>query len=80
MTKHDEIVDGEALSAVEGVDATYLIGSAKVIDMQRDPQRAAFVRYRLAFRRNEQKPNLSSAVDLVTAYQDLRTVLGLDQE
>lgn len=75
--EHDKIVDGEAMSAVEGVDVTHLVGSAVVIDMQRDPQRTVFVRYRLAFRKNEQRPNLPNAAALVGAYADLRQAIGL---
>lgn len=76
--KRDEIVDGEAMSEVEGNDVTYLLGSARIIDLQQDPQRAAFVRYRIAFRMNVERPSLSTAVGLVNAYRDFRTVMGLD--
>ena len=76
--KHDAIVDGEAMSEVEGNDVTYLLGSARIIDLQQDPQRAAFVRYRVAFRMNAERHSLSTAVGLVNAYRDFRTVMGLD--
>ncbi|KFL24948.1 hypothetical protein JP74_21985 [Devosia sp. 17-2-E-8] len=75
--KHDRIVDGEAMAAVEGVDVTRLLGSAVVIDMQREPQRAAFNAYRVAFRQNEETPNLHNARALISSWDRLAHVLRL---
>lgn len=89
--KRDEIVDGEAMSAVEGNDVTYLLGSSpsistddvralglNVIDMRGDRERAAFDAYRVAFRANEANPTLKSAVVLVDAGTHLGDVMGVD--
>lgn len=76
--KHDEIVDGEAMSAVEGNDVVHLIGSYLVIDMQAEPQRAAFNAYRVAFRANEAHPTLKTAKALVDAGKALGEVMGID--
>jgi hypothetical protein len=87
---HDTIVDGEAMSAVEGNDVTYLLGSSpgadadylrslglNVVDMRADPQRAAFDAYRVAFRVNEAEPNLRHAAELVAAWNALADVVGV---
>ncbi|MCF1744751.1 hypothetical protein [Paradevosia shaoguanensis] len=76
---HDRIVDGEAMAAVEGVDVTRLLGSAVVIDMQQEPQRAAFNAYRVAFNANAATPNLRHAVALVDAWNVLADAVGLDR-
>lgn len=76
--KHDMIVDGEAMSAVEGVDVTYLVGSAMVVDMQREPQRAAFNAYRVAFNANASDPNLKHAVALVAAWNVFAEIMGME--
>lgn len=89
--KRDEIVDGEAMSAVEGNDVTYLLGSSpdfsaddlrrlsvNVVDMRGDLERAAFNAYRVAFRANEANPTLKSAVALVDAGTRLGDVMGVD--
>jgi hypothetical protein len=90
--KHDEIVDGEAMSQVEGNDVTYLLRSSpaadvdylrtlglNVVDMRGDPERAAFDSYRVAFRANASDPNLKHAVALVAAWNSLADLLGMDR-
>lgn len=89
--KRDEIVDGEAMAAVEGNDVTHLLGSSpdistddlrrlgvNVIDMRGDKERAAFDAYRVAFRANEANPSLKTAVFLVDAGARLGDVMRLD--
>lgn len=76
--KHDAIVDGEAMSAVEGNDVAHLIGSHVVVDMQEEPQRAAFNAYRVAFRANEAHPTLKTAKALVDAGKRMGEVLGIE--
>lgn len=89
--KHDEIVDGEAMTAIEGNDVNHLLGSSpdisaddlrrlgvNVIDMRGDKERAAFDAYRVAFRANEANPSLKSAVVLVDAGTRLGDVMGVD--
>lgn len=75
--KHDEIVDGEAMLKVEGLDITDLPDRTSIIDMQRDPQRAAFIRYRLAFRENATHGDLGTARALVAAFDELALALGI---
>jgi len=77
--KHDEIVDGEAMAAVEGHDVTYMLGSARVFDMHEEPQRRAFNAYRVAFNTNATDPNLKHAAALVHAWNDLADLMGIDR-
>ena len=75
--QHDSIVDGEAMAAVEGVDVAHLIGLGIVIDMQQEPQRAAFNAYRVAFNANRAEPNLPNAQALVDTHRDLLLALWI---
>ncbi|HTM76764.1 MAG TPA: hypothetical protein VL133_03950 [Devosia sp.] len=75
--KQSAFVDGEAMAEVEGIDVTHLVGTPVVIDMQAEPQRAAFNAYRVAFRANEAKPDVPNAVALVKARNDLADILGI---
>jgi hypothetical protein len=75
--KHSTFVDGEAMSAIEGVDVTHLLGSATIVDIQEEPQRSAFNAYRVAFRANEAEPNLKHAAALVNAWNALAEIMGL---
>lgn len=77
--KHSIIVDSEAMSAVEGVDVTHLIGRPVIIEMQREPQRAAFNAYRLAFNINAADPNLHHAAALVRAWNDFADIMGIER-
>lgn len=77
--KHDVIVDGEAMSEIEGNDVTHLIGTVKVIDLQGEPQRSAFNAYRVAFRANAAAPNLHNAAALVVAWNAFADIMGIDQ-
>jgi hypothetical protein len=77
--KRDEIVDGEAMAAVEGNDVSHLLGTGNVIDMQQEPQRAAWNAYRAAFRANEADPNLRHAAALVKAWNTFAEVMGVDR-
>lgn len=77
--KRDEIVGGEAMSAVEGHDVTYMLGSARVFDMQEEPQRRAFNAYRVAFKANAEDPNLKHGAALVRAWNDFADIMGLDR-
>ena len=77
--KHEQIVDGEAMSAVEGIDATHLIGTHMVVDLQQEPQRAAFNTYRVAFRDNAHDPNLAHAAALVAAWNSFADIMGIDR-
>lgn len=77
--KHDMIVDSEAMAAIEGNDVTHLLGTPLVLDMQEEPQRAAFNAYRVAFRANEAHPSLNAAIALVDAWNGLADVVGLDR-
>lgn len=77
--KHDMIVDGEAMSAVEGVDVTHLLGATMVIDMQQEPQRRAFQAYRVAFNENASDPNLRHAAELVRAWNSFADIMGVDR-
>lgn len=77
--KHEKIVDGEAMSAVEGIDATHLIGAHMVVDLQQEPQRAAFNAYRVAFRHNADDPNLVHAAALVAAWNGFADIMGVDR-
>lgn len=76
--KHDAIVDSEAMADVEGVDVTRLLGTAIVIDMQREPQRRAFHAYRVAFRGNQADPNVRNAAELVRSWNEMAALLGLE--
>jgi hypothetical protein len=77
--KHDLIVDGEAMVEIEGhLDVTHLVGTSVVIDMQQDPQRAAFQAYRVAFNANASDPNLKHAAALVSAWNAFALIMGLD--
>ena len=60
-----------------GVDVSHLLGSVGVIDMQQDPQRSAFNRYRTAHRANSNNPNLMNAAALVEAWNGLAEIMGL---
>ena len=71
------VVDEAAMLDVEGNDVSYLIGTTAVIDMQQDPQRAAFAAYRIAFRANAWDPNLPNAAARVDAWNRLREVMGI---
>jgi hypothetical protein len=75
--RHDMLVDGEAMAAVEGTDVTHLIGTAVIINMQDEPQRSAFNAYRVAFRANEAEPNLAHATALVEAWGSFADIMGL---
>ena len=76
--KHDTIVDGEAMAEIEGhTDITHLVGTCMVIDLQQDPQRAAFQAYKVAFRKNEADHNLPHAAALVTAWNAFADVMGV---
>jgi hypothetical protein len=77
--QHDRIVDGVAMTAVEGNDVTHLVGSVVVIDMQEEPQRRAFNAYRVAFNANAADPNLRNAAALVSAWNDFADIMGLDR-
>lgn len=73
------IADGEAMSAVEGGRLDEILGTAEIINMQDEPQRAAFNAYRVAFRANEAEPKLKHALELVRAWNQFAAVLGLQQ-
>gem|GEM_PF-2251998 len=73
------IADGEAMSAVEGGRLEQILGTAEVINLQDEPQRAAFNAYRVAFRANEAEPNLPHALELVKAWNGFALTIGLDQ-
>lgn len=77
--KHHLTVDSEAMSAVEGVDVTHPVGAAVVVDMQEEPQRAAFNAYRVAFHDNASDPNLKHAAALVRAWNDFADIMGIDR-
>ncbi len=77
--KHEMIVDGEAMAAVEGHDVTYMLGSATVFNMHEEPQRRAFNAYRVAFNANAADPNLKHAAALVAAWNDLADAIGMDR-
>ncbi|MET3925964.1 hypothetical protein [Devosia sp. 2618] len=77
--KHDLIVDSEAMSEVEGNDVTHLVGTSMVIDLQQEPQRAAFNAYRVAFHANAADPNLKHAAALVGAWNKFAAVMGIGQ-
>jgi hypothetical protein len=77
--KQSIFVDGEAMSAVEGVDVTDMLGSALVVDMQEEPQRAAFNTYRVAFRENEANPNLRHAATLVHAWNAFADLMRIER-
>ncbi|MHA6690571.1 hypothetical protein [Devosia sp. A449] len=77
--KHSTIVDGEAMSAVEGVDVSHLLGATMVIDMQQEPQRSAFNAYRVAFHDNAADPNLRHAAALVVAWNGFADLMGVDR-
>lgn len=49
----------------------------RILDMQQEPQRAAFNAYRVAFRANQASPNLRNAHALVRSYSALMAAMGL---
>lgn len=80
MNQHDVIVDGEAMSAIEGgVDARYLLSAGRhyIVDMQQEPQRRAFNAYRVAFRANQAEPNVPNAAKLVRSWNEMAALLGI---
>lgn len=76
--KHDLIVDGEAMAEVEGIDVTHLLGASMVVDLQAEPQRAAFNAYRVAFHDNAADPNLRHAAALVVAWNAFAQIMGIE--
>lgn len=78
--KPDLIVDGEAMSEIEGhTDVTHLLGTSLVVDLQADPQRAAFHAYRIDFNHNAADPNLKHAAALVAAWNAFADIMGVDR-
>ncbi len=75
----DHALDEVAMAAVEGVNVTHMVGTARIMDMQDEPQRAAFNAYRVAFRRNEAEPKLRNAAALVHAYNAFADLMGIDR-
>lgn len=73
----DEVASSEAMAGA-GVDATHLLGAARIINMQDEPQRSAFSAYRVAFRDNAAEPNLRNAAALVRAWDAFADLMGLD--
>lgn len=62
--KHDRIVNGEAMSEVEGVDVTHLVGAISPAD-------AAFLRTRELFDAAVANPSINRFREAVTAYDDM---------
>lgn len=78
--KHDLLVDGEAMSEIEGhTDVTHMLGRIKVIDIQAEPQRAAFNAYRVAFQDNAHDPNLKHAAAVVHAWNAFADIMRIDR-
>lgn len=77
--KFDSIVDGEAMSEIEGIDVTHLVGTPVVIDLQQEPQRRAFQAYKVAFNQNATDPNLPHAAALVGAWNAFADIMGIDR-
>lgn len=77
--KRDVIADGEAMADVEGNDVSHLLGSTMVVDLQVEPQRAAFNAYRIAFHDNANDPNLRHAAALVRAWNVFADIMGVDR-
>jgi len=78
MGSTDRFESDEVLSE-QGVDATHLLGTAQVIDLQDEPQRSTFNAYRVAFRANETEPNLRHAAALVAAWNAFADVMGVER-
>ena len=74
----DRILGDVVLATANIVAAGSSLVLPVLVDIQDEPQRAAWNAYRVASRRNESEPNLRHAAALVRAWNTFAEIMGLD--